>query len=102
MTSLSDFSVDDLVDFLLEKGVCEDVAENFRKNRVSGTAFLKLTEEDLKELVPIIGVRTEVRDILAESKTVSLATITDLDIASFVFVCVKSVTNRSDKSRIVV
>lgn len=52
--------------FLLEKRICSEIASNFVTNRVSGSAFLKLTEEDLKDLVPIIGVRTEIRDILSQ------------------------------------
>ena len=51
-------------DYLLKKGITIEVASNFKKNLVTGEAFLKLTEEDLKELVGLIGVRTKIRDIL--------------------------------------
>ena len=68
--AISGFSVDDIEDLLLEKGVPEEVADNFRENCVTGAAFLKLTEGDLKELVPMIGVRTIVREILQESREV--------------------------------
>ncbi len=67
--TVSEMDVDDLVDLLLE---CAEVAENFCSNKVSGQAFLKLTEDDIKELVPFIGVRTEIRGILKELKTVML------------------------------
>ena len=68
--AVREFSVDDIEDLLLEKGIPEEVADNFRKNCVTGAAFLKLTEGDLKELVPMIGVRTTVREILQENREV--------------------------------
>lgn len=70
--AISGFSVDDVEDLLLERGIPEDVADNFRDNCVTGAAFLKLTEGDLKELVPMIGVRTMVREILHESREVKV------------------------------
>ena len=57
--AVSGYSVDDIKDLLLERGIPE-VADNFRVNCVTGAAFLKLMEGDLKELVPLIGVRTTV------------------------------------------
>lgn len=70
--AISGFSVDDVEDLLLERGIPEDVADNFRDNCATGAAFLKLTEGDLKELVQMIGVRTMVREILHESREVKV------------------------------
>lgn len=64
--TFASLSVEDLQAFLLDKGICSEIVSNFVTNRVSGSAFLKLTEEDLKDLVPIIGVRTDIRDILSQ------------------------------------
>ena len=50
--------------FLLEEGVSTDVVSNSEKNLITGKAFLELTEDDLKELVPITGLRTQIRGIL--------------------------------------
>ena len=75
MADFSDYTIDELAKFLLERGVCEEVIDNFKKNQVSGRVFLVLTEDDLKELVPIIGQRTEIRAILKQSKLVSLMII---------------------------
>lgn len=61
---LAAYDVEELADFLIEQGVPSDVVSNFEKNLVTGKSFLKLSEEDLKELAPILGVRTEIRDIL--------------------------------------
>ena len=49
---------------LIQKGVIEHIADNFFKNEVTGEAFLKLSEDDIKELCPLIGVRPLIRDIM--------------------------------------
>ena len=50
--------------YLMEKGVLDHIAENFFKNEVTGDTFLKLNEEEIKELCPLIGVRPLIRDII--------------------------------------
>ena len=57
-----------VVEYLLNNGVCAEVGANFKKNLVTGEAFLALTEEDLKELVAPIGVRTKIRELLKKLK----------------------------------
>ena len=47
-----------------DEGLSDEVVENFRRNCVTGAAFLQLTEDDLRELVPLIGERTVVRELL--------------------------------------
>ena len=68
----AEMDTEDLADFLLSKGICSEVADNFLKNQINGQAFLKLTQEDLKELAPLIGIRTQVRDILKDLTKVKL------------------------------
>lgn len=68
-------TVDEFKEYLLERGISERVAENFHENEVSGSAFLKLTEEDIKELVPPIGIRSAIRNIIKELKKVSTMSI---------------------------
>ena len=58
MASIEDLTMDELVDHLEAKGVSKGVTMNFRTNRVSGAAFLRLPEDDLRELAPLIGERT--------------------------------------------
>jgi len=70
MASLKDFTVDELVDYLEVNWVSEGVVQNFEKNRVSGAAFLRLMEDDLRELAPLIGKRTSIRELLKHSKQV--------------------------------
>ena len=71
MANVPEFTIDELAEFLSERSVREEVIENFRKNKISGGVFLVLTEEDLKELVPLIGERTEIRALLKQRKVVS-------------------------------
>jgi len=55
-------------DWLTEKGFHEDLVFSFVSQRISGKAFLLLSEDDVKELVPTIGDRTVVRDLLSKCK----------------------------------
>lgn len=61
---LSSFDIDELSDFLLDEGVDVGTVKEFQRNKICGKAFLNLAEEDLKELIPLIGVRATIRDIL--------------------------------------
>lgn len=81
--AVSGFSVEDIEDLLLERGIPEEVSDNFRENCVTGAAFLKLTEGDLKELVPMIGVRTIVREIIQENREVKALKIVVLVLKYF-------------------
>ena len=63
-SSLVDLTVDEFEEYLATKGFSEDVVRNFGRNRVTGAAFLLLTEDDLRELVPLIGERTSIRELL--------------------------------------
>ena len=67
---MENYSISELKEYLVEKGVSADAVENFEKNQVSGSVFLKLTEEDLRELVPLIGVRAGIRDLIKEHQKV--------------------------------
>ena len=56
--NMTDASVDEVKEYLLQRGICQEVAASFATNQVTGLAFLRLTESDIKELVPSIGIRT--------------------------------------------
>ena len=70
-----DFSVEDLAEYLLLRKVRTGLVNNFKTNLVNGAAFLQLTEEDLKELVPLVGERVLIRQLLKQSKLVCFVTI---------------------------
>lgn len=50
--------------FLVDHGIEEETVQNFVRNKVCGDTFSKLTQEDLKELVPLIGNRVKVRELM--------------------------------------
>ena len=57
-------------EYLLEKGLHEDVVATIISNRICSETFLALTESDLKELAPTIGDRIRLRNILEETQKV--------------------------------
>lgn len=71
-SSFADFTVEDVEEYLEDKGISDDIVRNFRRNLVTGAAFLRLTEEDLRELVPLVGERTILRELLKQNKQVCL------------------------------
>ena len=72
---IKDLNVDDFSEFLLEKGVHEEVASLFVSNRISGSIFLRLSEDDLKELIPTIGDRILVKELLKQVSQVYIERI---------------------------
>jgi len=67
---VSEMTCSEFSDFLMEQGFHEDVISTFSNNRICGSTFCDLTEEDLKELLPVIGDRARVRRLLQEVKGV--------------------------------
>lgn len=65
---LGALSVEELAKELKKSGVSSDALKGLVTNRVSGKALLVLDSEELKELVPTIGDRALVRNLLEESK----------------------------------
>ena len=61
-----------LLYYLLSRGIREEVTEIFQANLINGEAFLYLSEEDLKELLPIIGDRILIRNLLKKLHEVAI------------------------------
>lgn len=59
-------TVGEVKELLLRMGISEEIAETFSRNEICGQAFLALTEGDLKELVPMIGARIKIREVIKE------------------------------------
>ena len=53
-------------EFLVREGFHNDIVSAFSSNRVCGQTFVQLTEDDLKELLPVIGDRVRIRKLLKE------------------------------------
>lgn len=71
-------------DFLLERGFHENVASLFVSQRVSGAGFLKISEDELKELIPIIGDRILVRELLRECQVLRIFQ----DLCSYMYIVI--------------
>ena len=67
---MEDYTVAQVQAFLLEKEIPGDVVDSFSRNHICGQAFLNLTEDDLKELAPLIGIRTKIRRFMKEQQKV--------------------------------
>ena len=57
-------------DYLLAKGLHEDVVSKIVGNRINGQFFISLSEDEVKELAPVIGDRICLRKILDEEWTI--------------------------------
>ena len=68
MDRLKLMSCDDLSEYLEVQGAHEDILRALVNNRINGPAFLSLTEDDLKELLPMIGDRIYIREILRKAR----------------------------------
>ena len=69
------YGCQELLDYLLSSGKRQEVAEAFQANMINGDAFLSLSEDDLKELLPVIGNRSLVRKLLKKLREVYKAII---------------------------
>ncbi len=59
-------SIDELGYFLSQKGASDRVVESLKDNYVNGSAFVVLTEDDIKQLTPLIGDRALLRSLLKQ------------------------------------
>jgi len=72
MADIAEYDCQQLSDYLLSSGIREECAAAFTDNMINGEAFFSLSEEDLKELLPVIGDRILIRKLLKKLSEVSL------------------------------
>ena len=60
--------VEEFSEYLLDRGFDATVTRAFEENRISGAVFVKLTDDDLKELVPLIDWSTSVNCFIAQDR----------------------------------
>jgi len=65
-------SCNDLGEYLTAQGIHEDVVAVFNANRICGEAFMEFQENDLREMLPVIGDRVRIRKLLDSLKQVKL------------------------------
>ena len=72
-------SPQEVCSFLLQEvpGLDEEVLETFQRHKISGAVFLDVTDEYLRELVPLLGDRIRVKKavVKALNSAESLATV---------------------------
>ncbi len=68
MDTFKAMSIDQLGRHLEDKGVSSDAVERLADNKVSGFALLLIEESELKEMVPAIGDRAILRNLLKDLK----------------------------------
>ena len=66
MSNVRDLTCSEFSEYLTREGVHEEVIETFLRNRICGKTFCDLNEEDLKELLPVVGDRVRIRRLLKE------------------------------------
>ena len=72
MDSICSMDIIEFCTYLADKNFDEDIVQKFSKNKICGSTFLNLTEDDLKDLLPVIGERVRVRQLLKEAKQVAM------------------------------
>ena len=70
MDSICSMDIIEFCTYLKDKNFDEDIVHRFSKNKICSSTFLILTEHDLKDLLPVIGERVHVRQLLKEAKQV--------------------------------
>ena len=71
LESSQSMDADQLYDFLKEK-TNDDIAECLKKNKITGKMLASLTEDQIKEMLPAIGDRIQLIELLKQSPASSL------------------------------
>ena len=70
MSDIRELTCSEFSEYLTREGVHEEVIELFSRNRICGETFCDLNEEDLKELLPVVGDSVRIRRLLNEATKV--------------------------------
>ena len=78
-SDVESFTVDELCNFVSRKlgemvEDAEEVVDELRKNKISGKAFLVLTDEEIREMIQPIGDRKALKALVA-TYTPQVATV---------------------------
>ena len=67
MSDIRELTCSEFSEYLMREGVHEAVIELFSHNRICGETFCDLNEEDLKELLPVVGDRVHISRLLNDA-----------------------------------
>ena len=93
--SFEKLSPEDVVSYLTEEvpDIDKTVLESFLKHKISGDVFLELTEEYLRELVPLLGERLRVKRAVVKAQTTTPSVVSLCDsLCGVNFICSTSST----------
>ena len=70
LSEVTTFSVEELYIFLLREleDVSSESLDTMKTNRISGKIFLNLKESDLKEIIPLLGERKAIKNVIDSFK----------------------------------
>ena len=62
-------SVEEVCEYLYDSihDIDESVLDNIRKHKIDGSILMQLNEEYLREVVPLVGDRVKVRQLISKS-----------------------------------
>jgi len=64
VVAVQTMTCEQLNDYLIDKGMHSDVSTIIMANRIDGELFMGMDEDDLKEIVPVLGDRMRLRKIM--------------------------------------
>jgi len=69
--NIEDFSHQQLADYLATSvGIRSEAVSAFQTNLINGVTFLSMSEDDIKDLLPVIGDRILIRNLLKKLREV--------------------------------
>ena len=66
MEKVKDMSVEELWHYLEEKNIEKPIRDNIRQHKIDGSMFVSLSDEELKELAPLLGDRLCLKRLISE------------------------------------
>ena len=71
LQEISGYSCDQLCDYLRKSAVDENVVVALREQNLSGLDFVELTDDEIKEIFPLLGTRKPAMRCVAPFRKVS-------------------------------
>lgn len=56
-------SIEDFAEYLSDSYFDDDLVDVLRKNKISGTTFMKLSERQMEKMIPAVGDVVELREL---------------------------------------
>ena len=73
MDKLKNLSVDELCDYLEDSGIEKSLRDRIHLHKIDGAIFASLSDDDLKELAPLIGDRVALKNLMTSDATAEVS-----------------------------